>query len=150
MKDPVDILSQEGTRADKIAARMYGDLDAPLHNYTSYLSVKNEFLIVRIGVDDPARKDMFCWTVIGEVHTDRGNRLKYFVILPSVEHYSWVNGEFDSGVRELPCPQDIRGMLETMEGYRAEFLKTGYIDMLNNLNLKAIENLPGRTATELR
>lgn len=142
MKSPIDILEDKGTRAEKIAARMYKDLDAPLHNFSAYLSFKNEYLIVHLGVDDPTRKGMFCWTVIGEVHIDDKNKLKYFVRLPLDEHPKWVDGKYDNGVRELPCPQNVKGMLETMDNFRTEFLKTGYMNLLNNLNLKAIEELP--------
>lgn len=143
MKNPVDILEQEGTRADTIAGYMYdGNFDDPLHNYTSYLSSKNDYLIVHIGVDDPTRKGMFCWIVLGEVHIDDQNKLKYFVRVPPNEHHSWVDGKFVDGVKELPCPQNVEGMLETMDNYRTEFLKTGYINLLNHLNLEAIENLP--------
>lgn len=143
MKNPVDILEQEGIRADTIAGYMYdGNFDDPLHNYSSYLSSKNDYLIVHVGVDDPTRKGMFCWIVVGEVHIDDRNRLKYFVRLPFNEHHSWINGKFDGGVKELPCPQNIEGMLETMDNYRNEFLKTGYINLLNNLNLTAIDSLP--------
>lgn len=143
MKNPVDILEQEGTRADTIAGYMYdGNFNDPLHNYSSYLSSKNDYLIVHVGVDDPTRKDMFCWIVVGEVHIDDRNRLKYFVRLPFNEHHSWINGKFDDGVKELPCPQNIEGMLETMDNYRNEFLKTGYINLLNHLNLETIDSLP--------
>ena len=144
MKDPVDILEQEGTRADTIAGYMYdGNFDDPLHNYTSYLASENDYLIVHVGVDDPTRKGMFCWIVLGEVHIDDRNRLKYFVRVPPDEHHYWKDGVFHDGVKELPCPQNVEGMLETMDNYRKEFLKTGYISMLNNLNLKAINSLPG-------
>ena len=143
MTNPVYRLEREGKTADRIAGRMYGgNFEDPLHNYSSYLSYKNEYLIVRMGVDDPARKGMFCWTVIGEVHIDDRNRLKYFVRLPCDEQRRWVDGKYDDGVRELPCPQNVKGMLETMDSYRKEFLKTGYINLLNSLNLKAIEELP--------
>lgn len=143
MINPADRLEREGKKADKIAGYMYGgNFDDSLHDYSSYMSSKNEYLIVHIGVDDPTRKGMFCWTVIGEVHINDRNRLKYFVRLPCDEHHKWVDGKYDNGVRELPCPQNVKGMLETMENYRTEFLKTGYINLLNNLNLKAIEELP--------
>lgn len=143
MINPIDRLEREGKKADKIAGYMYGgNFDDSLHDYSSYMSPKNEYLIVHIGVDDPTTKGMFCWTVIGEVHINDRNRLKYFVRLPCNEHHRWVDGKYDNGVRELPCPQNVKGMLETMENYRTEFLKTGYINLLNNLNLKAIEELP--------
>ena len=137
-----DRLERLGDTADRIAERMFGDPDDPLHNYFSYLSSSNDYLIVKIGVDDPERKGMLCWFVLGEVHPTGRNGLKYFVRLPQYERYYWKDGIFHDGVKELPCPQDIEGMLETMDNYRKEFLRTGYIKILNRLNMKAINSLP--------
>lgn len=137
-----DRLVRIGNRADRIAGRMFGDPYGPLHNYVSYLSSKNEYLIVHMGVDDPARKGMHCWIAVGEIHPVGRNGLKYFVRLPPDERPYWKDGIFHDGVKELPCPQNVEGMFETMDNYRKEFLKTGYINLLNNLNLKAINSLP--------
>lgn len=141
MKSMFDILEQEGEKADTVAASMFDDLDAPLHNYSSYMAFKNDYLIVHIGVDDPTRNGMFCWTVIGEVHPGPKNKPRYFVRLPHNEHYRWVDGKYDNGVRELPCPQNVKGMLETMDNYRKDFLRSDYMKILNTVNIKALEEL---------
>ncbi len=134
-----DILEKEAVRADTIAGYMYdGDFDNPLHSYASYFA-DNNYIVVRVGVDDPVRENMYCWTVIGEIHLEGVPR--YFVRLPQSEHSGWVNGKYDSGVRELPCPQDVAGMLETMETYRKEFLRTGYMEIVNRENMKILEAL---------
>lgn len=135
-----DILEKEAVRADTIAGYMYGgDFDNPLHSYASYFAAHNNYIVVRIGVDDPVRENMYCWTVIGEIHLEGVPR--YFVRLPQTEHSGWVNGKYDNGVRELPCPQDVAGMLETMETYRKEFLRTGYMEIVNRENMKILEAL---------
>lgn len=135
-----DILEKEAMRADTIAGYMYdGDFGNPLHSYASYFAAHNNYIVVRIGVDDPVRENMYCWTVIREIHLEGVPR--YFVRLPQTEHSGWVNGKYDNGVRELPCPQDVAGMLETMETYRKEFLRTGYMEIVNRENMKILEAL---------
>ena len=135
-----NILEKEAIRADTFAGYMYdGDFGNPLHSYSSYFSMNGDYVVVHIGVDDPIRENMYCWTVVGEIHLEGVPR--YFVRLPQSERSRWVNGKFDGGVRELPCPQDVAGMLETMETYRKEFLRTGYMEIVNKANTKILEAL---------